>query len=188
MRDELTEILAERMRLMRGASDQQVDEWAQTTATMLQQTGLLVQRRPLVRGKHAGTRRDPKFRVWDGKRMLYDGDTMSGSAIGVLFIHDTWCLYLANDDTGGSWLSTPGMELEWCTGLKSKNGVDIYEGDILGFRFGIYGPVYWDVRRATWLVGPESDPDELVTVNGSCEVVGDIHENPELVDNMKGVK
>ena len=83
--------------------------------------------------------------------------------------------------------------VEHCTGLKDKNGKEIYEGDIVEedidfnskmtdgtFRY----KVYWNEDELCWSlepIGPESIHNDLWKLNSSCRVVGNIHENPELL-------
>ena len=65
------------------------------------------------------------------------------------------------------------------TGLKDKNGVEIYEGDIVK-RWGNIYIVIWDKIgfRMKWTKEDSVNrfPDEL------CEVIGNIYENPELLN------
>ena len=76
------------------------------------------------------------------------------------------------------------------TGLTDRNGKRIFEGDILRYTNGdgeqtLYH-AYWDYHR--WLVQSrelfQTDADDLD--EGFCEdaeIIGNIHDNPELVEN-----
>ena len=93
------------------------------------------------------------------------------------------------------------------TGLKDKNRKEIYEGDIVTFdgnmttddSMGIdpNGYIYdeesihsvvWNNKLAAWELNfDEDDPwkyknhTRSLLVDGKCEVIGNIHENPELL-------
>lgn len=65
------------------------------------------------------------------------------------------------------------------TGLKDKNGVEIYEGDIV-CNEGFKEKVYWDEFYG-WVV---SDEAMLGEVNfARIQVIGNIYENPELLES-----
>lgn len=77
-------------------------------------------------------------------------------------------------------------DLEQCTGLKDKNGKLIYEGDILK---SIYTEKTYIVDRekhyACWSyryknVGTTLSEGDIA--NYELEIVGNIHENPELLE------
>ena len=94
------------------------------------------------------------------------------------------------------------------TGLKDKNGVEIYEGDIVnefGFikqgivKFGQYGQKNFSnndrqVEHLGWYIEPISNFDErtqiewnqdiesLVNSQNGLEVIGNIYENEELLE------
>ena len=72
--------------------------------------------------------------------------------------------------------------IEQFTGLKDKNGTEIYEGDILIDDFG--EPIgYWIVKFSDGgFVGECAGVAESLFELTNLEVVGNIHENPELME------
>lgn len=72
--------------------------------------------------------------------------------------------------------------VEQCTRLKDKNGKLIYEGDILKTLDGSICYVVW-MGISFWAESPGSEAKdwEYNSFYEHCEVIGNIHQNPELL-------
>jgi hypothetical protein len=131
-------------------------------------------------------KREIKFRVWNNrdKKMLNvaGAEFISGREImsaGTLLPDEV--VYGKNN---GEYFS-PMMQY---TGLFDKNGREIYEGDILdiGLRDQDGKPVVAPVSYEAYLAGYVLDNRGYgiwQRLGGDCEVVGNIFENPELLED-----
>lgn len=74
------------------------------------------------------------------------------------------------------------VELLQYTGFKDKNGKEIYDGYIVREKYGVEIPmvVTWDDAGFRTL-GKHNGEQYVGYVKDSCEVVGNIYENPELL-------
>lgn len=79
------------------------------------------------------------------------------------------------------------------TGLKDKNGKEIYEGDILGNTYGHRSEVIWSesragywIRRLNW---ERNGEDTWHILTFSAEIIGNIYEHPNLLQaNQESTK
>lgn len=75
------------------------------------------------------------------------------------------------------------------TGLKDKNGKEIYEGDVIEHIQGIYDrtkikeKVFWNDELAGFNPFSDYDSDcDIYVEMETVEIIGNIHENPELLE------
>ena len=74
---------------------------------------------------------------------------------------------------------TNEFELMQYTGLKDRTGAEIYEGDILECKFSSERfVVEFDAKTAQFT----TKSNWLWSILDRCEVIGNIHDNPELVE------
>lgn len=78
------------------------------------------------------------------------------------------------------------IELMQSTGLKDKNGKEIFEGDIVKMAKDVYSdPTYYEVirhRGGAYRLESNQHGCELWLRHTNCEVIGNIYENPELLE------
>ena len=75
------------------------------------------------------------------------------------------------------------IELMQYTGIKNKNGLEIYEGDIIICKYGpeIMMEVKW-IDEGFRTLGKYNGDNYVGYVKNSAEVIGNIYENPELLE------
>ena len=131
--------------------------------------------------------REIKFRAWDTNYepacISDDGQphpAMEYFGIGTGAYTDDCDIQVDGDD--------PNVTIMQYTGLKDKNGVEIYEGDILKHPRGIYFVEFGRYLGNNGLAhsgfflkqGDEVDSNTRMGLDGSLGVIGNIYENPEV--------
>ena len=126
--------------------------------------------------------REIKFRVWDGQSM---------EQIRPLWFEELGCYH---DDCFSKSAKEINCTLMQYTGLKDKNGKEIYEGDIIQaptmWHQSDLWVICWDDHHAKFtsvnkMGFPEIAQTQELSTHGCtkfAEVIGNIHENPELLE------
>ena len=138
-----------------------------------------------------------KFRVWDGKYMDYDVWVNSFGAFGYSEKkHNTPNIEISS-------YSKESIIMQF-TGLHDKNGKEIYEGDIILFqKFSNWdddsmkrhkatvifkeGCFMWEIlefgKKSVTYYANATEPLRNTNSIWGLEVIGNIYENPELLEN-----
>ena len=110
-----------------------------------------------------------KFRVWDKEFNQYwtDEEIKENAA---------WLLFPDNDNI-------ENIEIEQCIGIKDKNGKPVFEGDILSDYDRFKFLVRWNALELKYVFIPisKNNSEDLDIYPNECELVGNIHENEELL-------
>ena len=114
--------------------------------------------------------REIKFRTWSNKAKKYFYGYCAHECLTQQIVFDSkeTCVGLGYDHI------SDGMVFEQFTGLKDKNGKEIYDGDIVK---------RWAGRSGVWVNEVIEFAKGAFLVASPCEIIGNIHKNPELLND-----
>ena len=122
----------------------------------------------------------PKFRAYDSGSLcrMYQPDEVMVSDGNIWIIDE--------DDVVGEWIVNNDLNLMQSTGLFDKNGKEIFEGDIVKMAKDVYSDLtYYEIvrhRGGAYRLESNQHGCELWLRHTNCEVIGNIYENPELLE------
>jgi uncharacterized phage protein (TIGR01671 family) len=117
--------------------------------------------------------REIRFRAWDkhNKRFVNQLDLINPEVMTIRITEQGFRFLNENE----SW-----NMFEQYTGLKDKNDKEVYEGDIISDSGKILGEVIFDGGSFCIYDLNTRKPELLESYDHEPEIIGNIHENPEL--------
>lgn len=127
----------------------------------------------------------PKFRAWDRARNEMNYKIMVGNCD---LSDRNWTCPIIWIEEKKRWLAFDDDYkcIMQSTGLTDKNGKEIFEGDILGTKDGLLNGVIEyrsDLGMWTNSLIRYNNFERLCNVATSREIIGNIYENPELLED-----
>jgi uncharacterized phage protein (TIGR01671 family) len=119
--------------------------------------------------------REIKFRAWNEVSKKWDLSTQNF----IRLVDGVY--YFGNANMEGF-----PLKIMQYTGLKDKNGKEIYEGDVIACNYcdNDHGEVYWNKSGADFRIRWKDDccaNARLTRIDNWCAVIGNIYENPKLL-------
>ena len=124
-----------------------------------------------------------KFRAWDKKCNEMFKDTFAITESGQVIIVEQESVFDTPD-----YVFTDDLIIMQSTGLFDEYGKEIFDGDILHTTDNELAKVFWNDDLAGWFVdfiyeiAELSEVADIQSNRSICEIVGNIYENPELLE------
>ncbi|HEM9550022.1 YopX family protein [Streptococcus agalactiae] len=123
----------------------------------------------------------PKFRAWSKKfKRMYEV---------TLVDYENGDVGLKDDHGGVAIGDIKQLILMQSTGLKDKNGVEIFEGDVVKLQYTITSDLeLFEVRQfrgGMWRIDNRRRGSDLWLRNEDCEVIGNIYKDIELLESVE---
>lgn len=131
--------------------------------------------------------RELKFRAWTGAKMEYN---VVAGRFGAFYVNPMDNGDGLDPDDSASlspfnMIYDKGTPIMQFTGLLDKNGREIWEGDVIRCQFGDYYSVEWFEKCFVYRNTEGFSYLQIwqPPIEKEYEVIGNIHENPELLNN-----
>lgn len=116
--------------------------------------------------------REILFRGHNGKNFVY-GD----------LVHDKKGAFITNSGLGHL-VIVNSESIGQFTGLTDKNGVKIFEEDVVKGSWETIGSIYFDADFLQFRIKLLNGHNREIDYYGVVEVVGNVFENPELIEDL----